>query len=82
LLFIDDGPVYNGKEIKLLQKIQDTVQGLQKSCSNFISAVAISRWEEPEEISYIPGVKTWKDYLRSGTSEPPAFARVPFMNHF
>lgn len=78
LLFIDDGAVYNGKAIKLLQKIQDTVQGLQKSCSSFLGAVAIPRWEEPEDISRVPGVKTWKDYLRSGTSEPPAFARVPF----
>ncbi len=82
LLFIDDGALYNGKTVDLRQKMGEIVGGLRKDCSNFLGAVAIPRWEQPKDVSSIPGVETWAHYLRGAKPTPPPFARIPFHEPF
>jgi acetoacetyl-CoA synthetase len=53
-----------------------------KICPAFHHAVAISRFEEPLDVSSMPGVETFSSLLRCTTNPAPPFVRIPFHDPF
>jgi len=80
-LFVDDGALYNGSKLDLMQKMEEIVQGM-RDVGEFQGIVSMPRWEKPLDVARVSRCMTLKEYLKESTSDKLQFERVEFADPF
>lgn len=82
--FVDEGAVYNGKEVDLRGKMGEIVEGMH-GVQEFEGIVSLPRWEEGKQVDVrsVPRTMSLKEFLGKGKAdEKLSFERVEFNEPF
>lgn len=82
-VFMDDGAVYNGKEVDLRAKMAQVVQGM-RDVHEFEGVVTQTRFAErgAMDLSSVPRAQTWTSFLAAATSDELVFQTCAFSDPF